>query len=122
MGGSVHRDGTGFQLGYKQVGSNHSTLSTQDLFAEYPVVVFAGTKLMFIYLDINHYQTVGDTKTTLLRVIDTNLQVENGYAYTIEPNHRNVFSNLDSLLFQISVNLSTEIGGLVTFAGGKKLF
>ena len=77
---------------------------------------------MFINLDINHYQTVGDTKTTLLRVIDTNLQVENGYAYTIEPNHRNVFSNFDSLLFQISVNLSTEIGGLVTFAGGKKLF
>ena len=116
------RDGTGYQLGYKQVSSNHSTFSTQYIFAEYPVVVCAGTKLMFIYLDINHYQTVGDTKTTLLRGFDTNHQVQNGYAYTIEPNHRKVFSNLDSLLFHISVNLSTEIGGLVPFAGGKKLF
>ena len=51
--------------------------------------------MMFIYLDIIRYQIVGDTKAPLLRVIDTNRRVKNGYACSIEPNHRKVFSNLD---------------------------
>ena len=82
---------------------------------------------MFIYLDIIHYQIVGDTKAPLLRVIDTNRRVKNGYACTIEPNHRKVFSNLDfkkllvNNISNISVNLRTETGGLVPFAGGGKV-
>ena len=83
---------------------------------------------MFVYLDIIHYQIVGDTKAPLLRVIDTNRRVKNGYASTIEPNHRKVFSNLDfkkllvNNISNISVNLRTETGGLVPFAGEEKLF
>ena len=50
---------------------------------------------MFIYLDIIYYPIVGDTKAFLLRVIDKNRRVKNGYANTTEPNHRKVFSNLD---------------------------
>ena len=84
------RVGTGYHIGYK-----HSTFTTQDLVADYPVDVCAGTQLMFIYMDIIHYQLVGDTKASLLRVIDTNRRMKNGYACTIEPNHRKVFSNLD---------------------------
>ena len=82
---------------------------------------------MFIYLDIIHYQIVGDTKTPLLRVIDTNRRVKNGYACTIEPNHRKVFSNLDfkkllvNSISNISVSLRTETGGLVPFAVGGKI-
>ena len=55
----------------------------------------AGTKLMFIYLDIIHYQILGDTKAPLLRVIDTNRRVKKGNVCPIEPNHRKDFSNLD---------------------------
>ena len=112
---------------YKQVSTKHSTFSTQDLIADYPVDVCAGTHLMFIYLDIIHYQIVGDTKAPLLRVIDTNRRVKNGYACTIEPNHRKVFSNLDfkkllvNIISNISVNLRTETGGIVPFAGGGKV-
>ena len=51
---------------------------------------------MFIYMDIIHYQIVGDTKAPLLRVIDTNRQVKHGYVCSIEPNHRKVFSKLDN--------------------------
>ena len=65
------RDGTGYHIGYKQGSSKHSTFTTQDHVADYPVDVCAGTQLMFIYLDIIHYQIVGDPKATLLRVIDT---------------------------------------------------
>ena len=45
---------------------------------------------MFIYPDIIHYQVVGDTKAPLQGVIDTYRRVRNGYACTIEPNHRSV--------------------------------
>ena len=81
---------------------------------------------MFNYLDIIHYQIIGETKAPLLRVIDR--RVKNGYACTFEPNHRKVFSNLDfkkllvNNISNISVNLRTETGGLVPFAGGGKLF
>ena len=85
--------------------------------------------MMFIYLDIIHYQIVGDKKAPLLRVFDTNRGVNNGYARSIEPNHRKVFSNLDykkllvSHIQRIAVNLRTETGTLVPFAGGGgKLF
>ena len=81
------------------------------------------TQLMFIYLDIIHYQIVGDTKAPLLRVIDTNRRVNNGNVCPIEPNHRKVFSNLDykkllvNNIQSIGVNLPTETGRLVPFAG-----
>ena len=55
------RDGTGYHIGYKQGSSKHSTFTTQDLDADYPVDESAGTQLMFIYLDIIHYQKEGDT-------------------------------------------------------------
>ena len=82
---------------------------------------------MFIYLDTIHYQIVGDTKAPLLRVLDTNRRVKKGYACTIEPNHCKVFGNLDfkkllvNKIFNIFVNLRTETGGLVPFAGGGKV-
>ena len=71
-----------------------------------------------------------DTKAPLLRVIDTNRRVKNGYVCSIEPNHRKVFSNLDykkllvNNIQSIAVNLRTETGRLVPFAGGgeEKLF
>ena len=66
------RAGTGYHIGYKQGSLKHSTFSTQDLFADYPVGVCAGTQFLFIYLDITHYQLVGDSKAPLLRVIATN--------------------------------------------------
>ena len=37
------RDGTGFHKGYKKGSSKHSTFTTQDLVADYPVDVCAGT-------------------------------------------------------------------------------
>ena len=94
--------------------SSHSTLTSQNLISDYPVDISAGTQMMFIYLDIIHYQIVGDTKAPLLRVIDTNRRVKNGYVCSIEPNLRKVFSNLDykkllvNNIQSIAVNLQTE--------------
>ena len=79
--------------------------------------------MMFIYLDIIHNQVVGETKEPLLRVIDTNRRVKNGYACSNESNHRKSFSNLDykkllvNNIQSIAVNLQTETGRLVPFAG-----
>ena len=123
------RDGIGYHIGYKESSHIHSTLTSQNLISDYPVDISAGTQMMFIYLDIIRYQIVGDTKAPLLRVIDTNRRVKNGYACSIEPNHRKVFSNLDykkllvNNIQSIAVNLRTETGRLVPFAGGGgKLF
>ena len=80
--------------------------------------------MMLIYLDIIHHQIVGDTKAPLLRVIDTNRRVKNGYVCSIEPNHRKVFSNLGyktilvNDIQSIDVKLRTETSRLVPFAGG----
>ena len=89
------RDGTGYHIGYKESSHIHSTLTSQNFISDCPVNISTGTQMMFIYLDIIHYQIVGDTKAPLLRVIDTNRRVKNGYVCSIEPNHRKIFSNLD---------------------------
>ena len=75
------------------------------------------------------YQTVGDAKAPLLRVIDSNRRIKNGSACSIELNHRKNFTNLDykklftSSVQSISVQLRTETGTLVPFAGtGKVVF
>ena len=117
-----------YHIGYKQRSSKYSTFTTQDLIADYPVDVCSGTQLMFVYQDIIQYQIIGDTEAPLLRVIDTNRRGKSVYACTIEPNHRKVCRNLDfkKLLINnfsyIPVDLRTENGGLVPFAGGGKLF
>ena len=114
------RDGTDYDISYKPGSSKHSTFTTQDLIADYPVDLSAGTQLMFIYMDTIHYQIAGDTKAPQLRVIDTNRRVKNGYACTIEPNHCKVLSNLDFKKLFVKIflkNLRTETGELVPFAG-----
>ena len=122
------RDGTGYHISYKQGITKHSTFLTQNLLADNPVDVCPGSQLMFAYLDRIQYQIVGDTKAPLLRVIDTTRRVKNGYACTIEPNHRKVFSNLYvkklliMIISNISANLRTKFGGIVPFAGGGKMF
>ena len=85
----------GYHIGYKESSHFHSTLTSQKLISDYPVDISTGTQMMFIYLDITHYQIVGDTKALLLKVMDTNRRVKNGYACSIEPNHRKVFGNVD---------------------------
>ena len=73
------------------------------------------------------YQTVGDAKAQLLRVIDSNRRIKNGSACSIEPNHQKTFTNLDykklftSSVQSILVQLRTETGRLVPFAGMVKL-
>ena len=118
------RDGTGYHIGYEESSHIHSTLTSQNRISDYPDDISAGTQMMFIYLDIIHYQIVGDNKAPLLRVIDTNRRVKNGYVCSIEPKHRKVFSNLDykkllvNKIQTIAVKLRTETDRLVPFAGG----
>ena len=127
LGFKVIRDGTGYHIGYKESSHSNSTLTSQNLISDYPVDISEGTQMMFIYLDIISYQIMGDTKAPLLRVIDTNRRVKNGYVCSIEPNHRKIFSNLDykkllvNNIQSIAVKLRTETARLVPFAGGGKV-
>ena len=118
------RVGMGYDIGYKESSHIHSTLTSQNLISDYPVGISAWTQMMFIYYDIIHYQIVSDTKALLLRVIDTNRRVKNGYACITEPTHHKVLSNLDCKKFLVNniqsfaVNLQKETGRLVPLAGG----
>ena len=56
------RDGTDYPIGYKESSHIHSTLTSQNFICDYPVDISAGTRMMFIYLDIIHDQIVGEAK------------------------------------------------------------
>ena len=62
---------------------------------DYPSDLSAGKQLIFNYIKINKHQYVGDTKTPLIRVIDSKQRLKNSNPCEIEPTHRIVFSNLE---------------------------
>ena len=102
----------------------HLMRETNELFeSHFPYDLSSGTSLIFVYIDIIHYQTVGDAKAPLLRVIDSKRRIKNGSACSVEPNHRKNFTKLaykklfTSSVQSTSVQLRTEIGRLVSFAG-----
>ena len=94
---------------------------------DYPFDLSAGRQLTFIYVNINEYQYVGDTRAPLIRVIDSKQRLKNGSPCEIEPSQRIVFSNLEykkllSKDFQsIETQLRAEIGKLVPFTGTEKV-
>ena len=94
---------------------------------DYPFDLSAGKQLIFNYVNIIEYQYVGDTKAPLIRVIDSKQRLKNGSPCDIEPTHRIVSSNLEynkllSKNFQsIEIQLRTETGQLVPFAGTGKV-
>ena len=61
LGLKAIRDGTGYHIGYKESSHIHSTLTSQNLFSDYPVDISARTQKIFIYFDIIHYQIMVDS-------------------------------------------------------------
>ena len=59
--------------------------------SHFPYDLCSGTNQFFVFIDIIQYQTVGDAKNPLFRVIDSKRTIKNG----IEHNHRKNFFNLD---------------------------
>ena len=124
-------DGYGYHIGYKMLETFKNLTLADDkekAFAgDYPFDLSAGKQLIFIYVNIIEYQYVGDTKAPLIRVIDSKQRLINGSPCEIEPRHRIVFSNLEykkllSKNFQsIEIQLRTETGQLVPFAGTGKV-
>ena len=117
-----------YHIGYKMIPSFDASYEGNELYeSHFPYDLSSGTSLIFVYIDIIQYQTVGDAKAPLLRVIDSNRRIKNGSACSIEPNHRKNFTNLDykklftSSVQSISVQLRTETGRLVPFAGTGKV-
>ena len=96
---------------------------TKAYYGEFPTDLCAGKHLIFIYNNVIEYQYVGDTKASLLRVIDSKQRLKNGSVSELEPTHRIVFTNLDykklltNTIQSISIELRTETGQLVPFAG-----
>ena len=124
-------DGSGYHIGYKMLDTFENLTMADDeekKFGDYPFDLSAGKQLIFIYVNIIEYQYVGDTKAPLIRVIDSKQRLKNGSPCEIEPTQRIVFSNLEykkllSKNFQsIEIQLRTETGELVPFAGTGKVF
>ena len=62
LGFKGKKDGTVYHIGYEESSQRHSALTSHNFISEYPVDISAGTQMMFIYLNIFHYQNVGDIK------------------------------------------------------------
>ena len=88
FGYNVKLDENGeYHIGYKMIPSFDATYVRNELYeSHFPYDLSSGTSLIFVYIDIIQYQTVGDAKATLLRVIDSNRRIKNGSACSIEPN------------------------------------
>ena len=124
-------DGSGYHIGYKMLKTVENLAMADDeektFVGDYPFDLSAGKKLIFVYINIIEYQYVGDTKAPLIRVIDSEQRLKNGSPCEIEPTHRIVFSNLEykkilSKNFQsIEIQLRSETGQLVPFAGTRKV-
>ena len=82
--------------------------------------------MIFNYVNIIEYLCVGDTRAPFTRVIDSKKRLKNGIPCEIEPTHRIVFSNveykklLSKNFLSIEIQLRTETGQLVSFAGTGK--
>ena len=124
-------DGSGYHIGYKMLDTFENLTMADDeeniFVGDYPFDLSAGKKLIFIYINIIEYQNVGETKSLPIRVIDSKQRLKNGSPCEIEPTHIIVFSNLEykkllSKNFQsIEIQLWTETGALVPFAGTGKI-
>ena len=125
------KDGSGTHIGYKMIDS-FDNLAMSDgeakaFVADYPFGLLEGKQLIFVYCNIIEYQHIGDTKASLIRVIDSKQRLKNGSFCEIEPTHRIVFSNLEykkllSNNFQcIEVQLRIKTGKFVPFTGTGKV-
>ena len=61
---------------------------TKAYFGEIPADQCAGNHVIFIYRNIFEYHHVGDAKTPLLPVIDSNYSLKNASACELEPTRR----------------------------------
>ena len=88
LGYNVTLDQNGeYHIGYKMIPSFYASYEGNELYeSPFPYDLSSGTSLIFVYIDINQYQAVGDAKVPLLRVIDSIRLIKNGN----EPNHRKI--------------------------------
>ena len=84
-----------FHVAFNSKSHLQLTNNVNEHDSDYPFDLSAGIELMFIYLDIIHYQHLGQSKSSLLRIIDTKRRLKNGKMGIVEPSHRIVFTNLD---------------------------
>ena len=61
-----------YRIGYKMIPSFDASYEGNELYeSRFPYDLSSRTSLIFVYIDIIQYQTVGDAKAPLLRVIDS---------------------------------------------------
>ena len=90
MLGNAKLDENGeYHIGYKMITSFDTSYERNELYeSNFPNDLSSGISLIFVYIDIIQYRTVGDAKAPLLRVIDSNRRIKNGSACSIESNLR----------------------------------
>ena len=84
-----------YHISYKIIPSFDASYERNGLLSHFPYDLFNGRSLTFVYIDIIQYQTVGDAKAPLLRVIESNRRIRNGGVCSIEFNHWKKFTELE---------------------------
>ena len=110
-------------IGYKRNFEKAAPNSPNRHFGIFPVDITCGSQLNFVYIDIIEYQHVGDSRVTILKIIESERRLRNGSLNTVAPVHHKTFPNLDykrllsNNIQSIKVELRSETGKLIPFTG-----
>ena len=110
-------------IGWKQLSHADDKQDKFTLTADYPVDITAGQHLIFVYVNIIEYQTVGDTKAALLRLLPLDIRLRNSKILQTELQKHSAFKDLQfknllsNTIQTIKVELVNESGNLLPFLG-----
>ncbi len=122
LGFKATRDGK-YYIGFEGADGNAVIDEKVTLEGDYPVDLKAGRHLMFVYINIIEYDSVGDTKAPLLRLIPTGKRIKNFSITETETDDSRTFKDLQfknlisSHIQSLTVDLRDDTGDLVPFIG-----
>ena len=112
---------------YKTSLENRAPNSHNRHFVFFPVDITCCSQLIVVYLDIIEYQHVGDSRASILKIIESERRLRNCSLNTIAPVHHKTFTNLDykrllsNNIQSIKVELRSETGKLIPSLESVKL-
>ena len=112
----IPRDGY-IRIGYK----SDKVLNRHE--SDFPVDITSGSQLIFVYINIIGYQSIGDVRARVFEIMESGRRLRNGSINNVTPIHHKTFRILDYKpilsynIQNIKVELRIEAGKLVPLTG-----
>ena len=112
--------------GYIHIGHKSDKVLNRHQ-SDFPVDIFLGAQLIFVYIETIEHQDIGDVRAPVIKINGSGRRWRNGSINTVTPIHHKRFTILDYKLLlsnnvqNIKVEPRNEIGKLVSFTGTGKV-